>query len=307
VTDANLTFRVGQVFSGFNYPNQEMLRNVSLASGQSQLFQLQWQNVSAGVYWSEAFVNVTDAQDPDGANNHQAEPFVVHVRLPSDAKFPDPPERLTIKQFYAEIIGNIQISMLIPFIALFYAAGAIADDRERGNLAYILTRPVPREMIPAAKFVASFLVSSVALTIGVLGTYFLLLGTPNFGAKDVGLLTTPLFISLLALLCYGALFLLVGVVFERPYLTGLIFIGWEWFVAVGSVVQLTGFTQPILAPWVKNATIYHHLNKAFTTWKVDAGVQWLPTEVQSLWWVLGGTVAALVASAVVMRTREFDV
>lgn len=307
VTAANLTLRYGDVFSGFLYSSQPLTTNVSLAQGQSQLFELPWREVPAGVHWVEAFINVTEASDPDGSNNHRAMPFVVHVRLPEDAKFPDPPERLTIKEFYAEIIGNIQISMLIPFIALFYAAGAVADERERGNLAYILTRPVRREMIPAAKFIASFLVASVALAIGVLGTYFLLLGTPNFGAQDVGLLTTPLFISLLALLCYGALFLLVGVVFERPYLTGLLFIAWEWFVAVGSVIQLRGFTEPLLAPWVKNATIYHHLNRAFTTWKTDMGVQWLPAEVEPLWWVLGGTAAALLLSAYVMRTREFDV
>jgi ABC-type transport system involved in multi-copper enzyme maturation permease subunit len=310
IVDANVTFRVGQVFSGFLYANVQNVQNVSLASGENRTLTLAWNSVPPGVYWVQAYVNVTKAKDPNAANNHVATPFVVHLRVPADFKFPEPPTKLTIKQFYLQILENLHIRILLPLIGLFYAAGVLSDEKDRGNLTYILTRPVPRWQIPITKFVASFVVAAVAVTIGILVTYFLLLGTPQ--GKDVGFLTTPLLISLVCLFVYGAFFILLGVLVERPYIIGLAWvIGWE--TIAGNFV-----------PWVKNLTISHHLVSMISGapdnpakpatmtdgWRLDNGIQWLPVghvAVDALRNLLIAAFVFIALASLYMRQREFDV
>lgn len=292
--DANLTLRVGQAFSNELFASEMVQRNITLDAGATTTVTLTWLRVPPGVYWVEAFLNVTDAHDPTASNNHVTHAFVVNQRVPPDFKFPEPPEKITIKRFYLDIINFLHIRILLPFIGLFYAAGVLADDRDRGNLVYILTRPVPRWLIPITKFVASFAVASVAVVAGLLATFFLLLGTPE---GNVGFLTTPLFISLLALFVYGAFFILLGVIVDRPYLIGIAFvIGWE--TIAGNFV-----------PWVKNLTLTHHLVRAIQNWPLDKGLQWLPEgrdATDALWQVTAAALGFLVLATIIIRRREFE-
>ena len=306
VQDANLTFRVGQVFGDQLFENQGVQRNISLGPGETTNVTFEWRNVPSGVFWAQAFLNSTGvASETNVTNNHVTEPFLVHLIVPPEAKFPDPPEKVTIKRFYVDVIGLLQIRILIPFIAIFYAAGVIADERDKGNLTYLLTRPVQRWLLPITKFVAGFAAASVAVGIGILLTFFLLLGTPE--GKDIGFLVTPLLISLVSLLVYGCVFILVSVTFDRPYLVGLALVAWEWLVQVGELFEVEG--RSVVAPWVKNVTLSFHLGNAFEGWKLDSGVQWLPegSGVEALRNVVLAAAAALILAAVIVRRREFDV
>jgi hypothetical protein len=295
VTDVNVTFQIGQSFGGQVFPSRENKTTVSLGPGESTTLTIVFNDVTATAFWLEAFVNTTgSATDPDASNNWMAEYAPVNPGLGPESDFPDPPERLTIKRFYLDILSQLHIRILLPLIGLFYAAGVISDEKEKGNLVYVLTRPVSRPLIPVLKFVSSFLVAAVAVVIGILATFFLLLGTPE---KDIGFLTTPLLISLISLFVYGSFFILVGVLVERPYLIGL---GWVigWETIAGNFV-----------PWVRNMTLSHHLLNAINGWRLDEGLQWLPESSeakQALGWVIGAALAFLVASVLVMRNREFD-
>ena len=296
VNDVNVTLQIGQSFGGQVFPTRDQKTTVSLGPNEETTVTLQFNDVSANQFWLEAFVNTTGtANDPNAGNNWMAEYAPVHPRVGPENEFPDPPERLTIKRFYLDILQDLHIRILLPLIGLFYAAGVISDEKDKGNLVYILTRPVSRPLIPILKFVSSFLVASVAVVIGILATFFLLLGTPE---GNVGFLTTPLLISLISLFVYGSFFILVGVLVERPYLIGLAWvIGWE--TIAGNFV-----------PWVRNMTLSHHLLNAINGWRLDQGLQWLPESSeakQALGWVVGAAFAFLIASVVVMRNREFDI
>lgn len=295
VTGVNVTLQVGQSFSGQIFPSRDTKTTLDLASGESKEVTLRFDNVNAQAYWVEAFVNTTGtANDGNSENNWKAEYAPVQPGVGPENDFPDPPERLTIKAFYLDILQDLHIRILLPLIGLFYAAGVISDEKDKGNLVYVLTRPVSRPLIPVLKFVSSFMVASVAVIIGILATFFLLLGTPE---GDLGFLTTPLLISLISLFVYGSFFILVGVLVDRPYLIGL---GWVigWETIAGNFV-----------PWVRNLTLSHHLLNAINGWRLDQGLQWLPESneaKQALGWVIGAAFAFLIASVVVMRNREFD-
>lgn len=293
--NVTLTLQVGQSFQGSIFAEAEESVTESLAPGETKSVTVTW-TARSGAYWAAASANVgSEAHDPDAANNHEASGFAVNAPVNvADLEFPEPPEKLTIKEFYIEILSLLHLRLLIPFIALFYAAGVLADERERGTLPYLLTRPIHRGLIPITKFAAGFLVAAAAITVGLVATFALLFGTPG---ANLGFLTTPLLASLLSLFTYGAFFVLIGVIVDRPYLVGVAFVvGWETVAG-------------IFVPWVKNITIAQHLQNALGGWRLDEGVQLMPEgdAVRAIYVLLGAGVAFLVASVIMMRRREFDV
>ncbi|HEV8361798.1 MAG TPA: CARDB domain-containing protein, partial [Candidatus Thermoplasmatota archaeon] len=224
VDNATVTVRVGRNLSGqfFPQPGASQQQSVSLAPGAQQTIELEWTSTE-GAFWAQAYVNASaTVRDPDVGNNHQAQPLVVQPVIQQDLQLPAPPDRLTIKQFYyGTLMRALLLGLLIPFIALFFAGGVLADDRDSGTLPYLLTRPIPRGYLVAAKFLAGFAVAAVAVVIGDVVSFALLFGAPG---PDLGYLTTPLVLSLLALLVYGAFFTLLGTLLTRPYLVGLAFV-----------------------------------------------------------------------------------
>lgn len=294
LVNGSVVVRSRQLFDRTFLTSQETTRSVTLDPGASTTVDLAWNNVQAGKYWVEAFVNTTGAAQDPTDNNWLAKPLAIDQKIPASFEFPEPPERLTINAFFINILKFLQLPLLVPLIGLFYAAGVIADEREKGNLTYLLTRPISRWVIPPTKFVASYLVAGLALGIGVAATYFVLYGTKD---ADLSYLFAPLLVNLLALFVYGSFFVLLGVWVDRPYLVGVVFvIGWE--------VIAKNFV-----PWVANLTLSHHLSTIIGQWDPAQSLPWPPgpgPALDALRNLLIAAVAFLVIASVVMKRREFE-
>ena len=107
---------------------------------------------------------------------------------------------------------------------------AVADEVEGRTLTYLLTRPLTRAAIFAGKF-AAYLATTLTLALpAAVVTFFILMtapGAPALGPAAADLLR-DLGVMLLALVAYGALFALLGVLLKRPVIPGLLFLyGWE--------------------------------------------------------------------------------
>jgi ABC-2 type transport system permease protein len=293
LVNATVVVRVGSPSGTFFFPRKDLTQPLDLAPGATQTVELVWTGAAEGAYWAQAYVNVSAAQrDPTGGDNAMQKPLTIQ----SDATAgepPAPPEKLTIKEFYIRVLSLLMIALVLPFIALFYAGGVIADEREAGTLPFLLTRPVPRWVLPLAKFLAGFAVAAIAVVVGFVAAFVLLFGQPG---GDLGFLSTPLLASLLALFIYGAFFALMGTFIDRPYIAGLAFIiGWENLA-------------PILVPWVSNLTIRQHLLNALGGWRLDQGLQWLPEGVDAtnaLILVALAGVAFVAGAALVAKRREW--
>ena len=295
--EVNVTIRALQVFQGATYPTTQTEAAVTLQPGETRTLTLNW-TPQQGAWWHEAFVEPPGGtREATPEDNHKAEPLAVDVELPADFQAPEIPEKQTIKDFYLAVLDLLHLRILLPFIALFYAGGVIVDERERGALPYVLTRPLPRWLIPITKFAASFLVAAVVTLVGIVLTYLLLFrATPQGG--DVGFLLTPLLASLLTLFAYGALFTLIGVWYPRPYLVGV-----AW-VLLWEIVAYN------LVPWVRNLTLRYHIENALAAWPLDEGAKWLPTGeggTRAVLVLLAAGVALLVAASAAMKRREFEV
>jgi ABC-2 type transport system permease protein len=131
---------------------------------------------------------------------------------------------------YGAIVANYDLRNVIPLCALFYAASLVADEVEGKTLTYLLTRPVRRASILLGKFAAYVVTALVFVWPVTVVTFFLLAtsrGSTGLSAR-VPILFQDLGVIALALLAYGALFTLLGVLVKRPVIPGLLFLyAWE--------------------------------------------------------------------------------
>ncbi len=285
----NVTIEVGRTFNGILTPMADHTETVILDGGTNTVT-MTW-SASQGAYWMRAYANATGADDT--SDNHVARTLVIQPVAPSDDNAPERDATLTIKQFYINVLANLQFIVIVPLIVMAFTVGVITDARREGDLVYLLTRPVPRWMVPVSRFLAGGLVALIAVLLGTLLAYVVLFQTPE---ADLGFLTTPLLASVLAVLAYGAFFVLLGVLVEKAYWWGLAFVfGWE---------TLSGF----LLPWTRNFTIGNQLADALREWPFDQGLVWLPEgeSVAAVRNLLIMTVVFLGAAAVVMKRREFS-
>ena len=155
---------------------------------------------------------------------------------------------------YAVFVAVFWVRNVIPVAALFHATSLIADEVEGRTLTYLLTRPLTRPAILLGKFLA-YLATALGVALpAVVVTFFLLAsarGWSGVGAEVPDLLR-DLGVVALALLAYGALFTLLGVLLRRPVIPGLLFLfGWELLANLpGYLPRLT------LTAWLRS--LIHH-------------------------------------------------
>ena len=140
------------------------------------------------------------------------------------------PPQLGGFELYGHIVALYYVRNLLPLAALFYATALVADEVEGRTLTYLLTRPIRRGSILVGKFVA-YVATTLCLALPADVLTFFLLATAH-GASGLGSRVPDLFRDLgviaLALLVYGALFTLLGVLLRRPVIPGLLFLfAWE--------------------------------------------------------------------------------
>lgn len=276
-------------------PGPATEREVDLAAGATETVTLQYTTIE-GVQWFQAVANVTDegVHDPDASNNNRSEHLIVQPSEPQEP--PEPPESTTIKGFYRTILNLLFLPALMPFVALYYAGGLIADERRDGTLPYLLTRPLPRWLIPTSKFLAGFLVAGAATVVGLVVTYLLLFSVA--GSGSITFLTGPVVLSLLSLFVYGSGFTLLAVLAERPYLLGLAFIvGWEEIV--GNLV-----------PWVENLTVDFHVANLLDAWWNAEDLVFRATPdwdagTRPLLVLLGAGIGFLILAGLAMKHKQF--
>ena len=207
------------------------------------------------------------------------------------------PTQVTASDLYAVIV-TVTIGFLVPLAALFYGTALIADEVEGKTLTYLLTRPVRRGAILAGKF-AACLATTLALSLpSVVVTFFLLMTARGWGS--VGPFVPDLFrdmgVVIAALLAYGALFTLLGVLLKRPLIPGLLFVFiWE------RVAELPGYLPRFTLTAYLRSLIHHR--PAMEGFSGMFG-EVLPTAL-CLEVLAGVVVAFLAAAAWIFSTREY--
>lgn len=307
IDNATANLRVSRIVSGRTVTVTEQPTPITLEPGESRELRLTW-TWQPGSFWAEAYAAPAPGTSDPNADNYVSRALTLNQIVdPTVRDEIERPEEATFKTYYRDVIIGFYLSLVIPLIALFYAAGVLSDERDAGTLPYILTRPIPRWLIPISKWLAGFVVIALAATIGLVVSFALMFGT-GAGASSA-YLAAPLVLTILAIACYLAVFVLLGIWSERPYILGLLFVlAWET-IAARLVVDTGAGTQPLL-PWVGNLTILQHLNNALAGWELDAGLRWLPEgadATRALLVLLAILVVGLAVASSWIRKRDFAV
>jgi ABC-2 type transport system permease protein len=135
----------------------------------------------------------------------------------------------TPPQQYGTVSSMIVFRMLALASAIFTTA-IISQEVEQKTIVYLLTRPVPRWKMLLSRYVASVL---VVVLLGLFGALMVSIGVYGLGgAFSHPLLAKDALAIVLGAFAYGALFLLISLLFNRSIIICLLFaFGWEAGVA----------------------------------------------------------------------------
>ena len=188
------------------------------------------------------------------------------------------------------MIWGFYLSFSVPLLGVFYGTSLIADEVEDRTVTYLFTRPVPRGAILVGKYLAYLVCAGLLVLPSVLLVFFLVVpllgGSVGAGFPD---LLKDLALLAVGLAVYGALFALVGALFKRPLLTGLVFIfGWEPVVIV-----VPGYMKRFTASYYLQGLVPHAMPE-------DGGVTSLVLQVLQANEILPSTTVSLVGLAAIV-------
>lgn len=128
------------------------------------------------------------------------------------------------------MVRYFYIEAITPLLALFFACMLIGEDVESQTMPYVLTRSMPRSAFVLGKYLAFLLVATSIIVPSIVLNFVACtsLGGISFSLPDVTLLAEYAGVDVLALIGYGALCMLLGALFKRPIVVGIIIIfGWQ--------------------------------------------------------------------------------
>ncbi|MBI4748526.1 MAG: ABC-2 transporter permease [Acidobacteria bacterium] len=220
--------------------------------------------------------------------------------------FPFTSARLTNSVIATEVFAWM-FETLILRIMVFFGCAWIFMNLFRGDvvdrcLHYYFLCPVRREILVVGKYI-----SGVVAAIGLFGTstavsLFLLYVPRGFTQGMDYLLNGPgfkqvvLYLGIVVFACvgYGAVFLLVGLIFRNPIFPAIAFLGWE----------MIGFLLP---PILKKLSVLHYL-KSLTPVPLSEGPFAIVAEPTPAWISIPGllimTALTLALASVLLRRME---
>jgi ABC-type transport system involved in multi-copper enzyme maturation permease subunit len=123
-----------------------------------------------------------------------------------------------VMNFSRWVVLGAYLGFVLPMFTLAYASGAIGTDRESRSLVWLMTRPLPRSAIYLGKFLGT-LPWCLAFSGG--GFVALCLAGGEQGRQALALYWPA---ALAATVAFSALFHLIGAVFRRPVVVGLVYV-----------------------------------------------------------------------------------
>jgi hypothetical protein len=116
------------------------------------------------------------------------------------------------------VIHLVFLGFVLPLFTLSYASGAFGTDRETRSLVWLMTRPIPRSGIYLAKFLGTL---PWCLAFGLGGFAAICLAGGPLGREALARYWPA---AAMATIAFASLFHLVGALFRRPVVVGLVYV-----------------------------------------------------------------------------------
>ncbi len=200
---------------------------------------------------------------------------------------------------YNVMAGGLVFGVVLVLLAVVFGTSVVSQELEQKTIVYLLTRPVPRWRILLTKFAAALV--AVVVTVGLADVT---LALATHGPRELGAtrLVRDLQVLTVGAVAYGALFLLLGVMLNRPLMWGLLFaFGWESWVPTlpgrfGRVSVMTYLR--VLAPHPPPELEDVDITEVFKLLN--------PKEIPeaTAWWTLLGIIAVALVLAMLIFSRS---
>jgi hypothetical protein len=171
------------------------------------------------------------------------------------------------------VVFGMYLGFVLPLFTLAYASGAVGSEREGRTLIWLFTRPLPRWAVYLAKF------------LGVL-PWCLLASLGGFAALclaggDLGLraLATYWPAAVAGTVGFAALFQLVGAVFRRPAVVGLVYI---FFFEI-LVANLPGSLKQLSLNYYAKSLLYNEATSAVAAAAPESLDVYAPADPTTAW------------------------
>jgi ABC-2 type transport system permease protein len=175
------------------------------------------------------------------------------------------------------VIVGLGLAVVLPVISLIVGTGVLGSEVDDGTIVHILTKPLPRRDIIAAKLAVAAGVSALTSAIPLFVAGWL--------ASSVRFALALAVAAAVGALAYSALFLLLSLLTRRPVLLGLVYILiWEGllgrFVSGTRVLSIEQYVITLA-------------DKLHPTDILDARVSLTVSLIMAALFALGGTLAAI--------------
>lgn len=127
------------------------------------------------------------------------------------------------------VLDGLVVRTVLPLVALVLGTGALGSELEDGNAVYLLTKPVPRWMVIAAKLIAAGGVTAALMAPSVLATGLILAGDQGGGARIAFAYAAA---TIVGSFLYTAVFVAASIATGRALIFGLVYtLLWEGLLA----------------------------------------------------------------------------
>jgi ABC-2 type transport system permease protein len=188
-------------------------------------------------------------------------------------------------------------ALVIPITSLILASSALGEERRDKTLSFLVLRPISRLEIAAAKTVAAAAVSSGFALVGTIAlslTWRVLGGTLDvFPAIATG--------AVLACVMYSAVFVLIGNIFARSTLVGLLYVLFFEYVMVRELPRLAGASLWRISLGATLETMPEHFPARAL---LGALGQWVPSVGSAL--IVAGSVTLLTVGTCTVLLERTD-
>jgi len=181
------------------------------------------------------------------------------------------------------VVFALFLAFLLPLFALAFASGSLGAERESRTLIWLTTRPLPRWAIYLAKLLATL---PWVLGIAALGFGLLCLAGGSLGQRAMRIYWPAVLAAALALTC---LFHLVGAVFRRPAIVGLVYI----FFFETLVSNLPGSMKQLSLSYYVRSLFYNATAAEIATVQPESVDVYAPTDNATAWATLLGVAVVL--------------
>jgi len=186
-----------------------------------------------------------------------------------------------LMNFSRWIVLGTFLGFVLPLFTLSYATAAFGTERESRSLVWIMTRPIPRSGIYLAKFLGTL---PWCLGFGLGGFVALCLAGGGLGREALAIYWPAAAAGTIA---FAALFHLIGAIFHRPVVVGLVYV----FFFEMLVAALPGSLKLLSLTFYARCLMYNAASVAGQ----PAGMLEVtdPVSPQTAWMVLAFTPIAL--------------